>query len=294
MAEVKWIKLIVTARNSKSMKQIKALPQGKEIALLFYELMQLAGEVNENGFLYFEQDIPFTEEMLAIEMGEKIEFVKYAIAALCKFKMVEVIDDVFRLTNWEKYQNIKALEDLREQNRLRVAKHREKQKELSKTNEECNVTVTLQETLPSISISNSNNIDSNINLNNYNDKFNKYGEYGWVKLKESQYDKLKADYPNIDIDNQIKLLDEYVQSNGNKNKYKDFNLVIRRSIRDGWFTKANNTYGKKTKSVPEWFDKHMEEAKKREEEERKKQESEENMLSMEELEAIFKPEKKGK
>ena len=88
MAEVKWIKLIVTARNSKSMKQIKALPQGKEIALLFYELMQLAGEVNENGFLYFEQDIPFTEEMLAIEMGEKIEFVKYAIAALCKFKMV--------------------------------------------------------------------------------------------------------------------------------------------------------------------------------------------------------------
>ncbi|HPK58407.1 MAG TPA: DnaD domain protein [Bacilli bacterium] len=51
---------------------------------------------------------------------------------------------------------------------------------------------------------------------------------------------------------------------------------------------------RKEKPVPEWFDKHMEEAKKREEEERKKQESEENMLSMEELEAIFKPKKKAK
>lgn len=144
--------------------------------------------------------------------------------------------------------------------------------------------VTLQVTFCSISNSISNsNIDSldnkdtsidSINNNNTNipknkEEFNKYGEYGWVKLKPSQYDKLKADFPSVDIDNQIKLLDEYVQSNGNKNKYKDFNLVIRRSIRDGWFTKANNTYGKKTKSVPEWFDKHMEEAKKREEEERK-------------------------
>ena len=66
MADVKWIKLIVTARNSKSMKQIKALPQGKEIALLFYELMQLAGEVNENGFLYYEEVRWFNNERTTI------------------------------------------------------------------------------------------------------------------------------------------------------------------------------------------------------------------------------------
>lgn len=51
---------------------------------------------------------------------------------------------------------------------------------------------------------------------------------------------------------------------------------------------------RKEKPVPDWFDKHMEEAKKREEEERQKRESEENMLSMEELEKIFKPKKKAK
>ena len=80
-----------------------------------------------------------------------------------------------------------------------------------------------------------------------------------------------------------------MQSNGNKNKYKDFNLVIRKSIRDGWFTRANNTYGKKTKSVPEWFDKHLEEARIKEEERKKQIES--NLLSLEELEEIFRKDK---
>jgi hypothetical protein len=246
--------------------------------------------------------IAYTDEMLTAIFGCSTNLLKVSLNLFQSLGMIEIIDNKIYLTNWERHQNVKALEEMREKTRKRVAEHR-KNKQLK----ECNNNVTLQETDGNVtsnvfcSISNSisnSNIDS-INNNNTNipknkEEFNKYGEYGWVKLKPSQYDKLKADFPSVDIDNQIKLLDEYVQSNGNKNKYKDFNLVIRRSIRDGWFTKANNTYGKKTKSVPEWFDKHMEEAKKREEEERKKQESEENMLSMEELEAIFKPEKKGK
>lgn len=127
----------------------------------------------------------------------------------------------------------------------------------------------------------------------YTDTNNKskltFGEYGWVKLTQEQYEKLKTDFPQNDIDKQIQLIDEYVQSNGNKNKYKDFNLVIRKSIRDGWFTKANNTYGKKTKSVPEWFDKHLEEARIKDEEREKQIES--NLLSLEELEEIFRKDK---
>ena len=50
MEEVKWIKLVVNTRNSKSMKQLKSLPEGEKMALLWYEIMQLAGEVNERGF----------------------------------------------------------------------------------------------------------------------------------------------------------------------------------------------------------------------------------------------------
>lgn len=67
-----------------------------------------------------------------------------------------------------------------------------------------------------------------------------YGEYKWIALKESQYNKLVEDYGKEKIDLTIKLLDEYLQGNGNKNKYKDFNLVIRRAIRDKWFERGKS------------------------------------------------------
>ena len=63
----------------------------------------------------------------------------------------------------------------------------------------------------------------------------------YVRLKKSQYEKLNKDYPNIDIDDMILKLDEYVTINGNKNKYKEWNLVLRKAIREEWFEKYTKT-----------------------------------------------------
>ena len=68
----------------------------------------------------------------------------------------------------------------------------------------------------------------------------KYGEYGWVKLTDKQYENLCKDFNKDLIDRVITKLDEYMQSNGNKNKYKDCNLVIRKAIRENWF-KVNDS-----------------------------------------------------
>ena len=46
--------------------------------------------------------------------------------------------------------------------------------------------------------------------------------------------KLCEDFGEVFIKECITGLDEYVQSNDNKNKYKDFNLTLRKAIRDGW------------------------------------------------------------
>lgn len=83
-----------------------------------------------------------------------------------------------------------------------------------------------KETLP-------NNID--INKNNNNKEYIPFGEYGRVKLTHEQYDKLVSEHNKKYIDDVIQALDEYVQSNNNKQKYKDFNAVIRRAIREKWF-----------------------------------------------------------
>lgn len=66
------------------------------------------------------------------------------------------------------------------------------------------------------------------------DENHKYGKYGWVKLTDAQYEKLEADLGIEELKRCIQYIDESAQSTGNKNKWKDWNLVIRRCAREGW------------------------------------------------------------
>ena len=97
-----------------------------------------------------------------------------------------------------------------------------------------------------------NKINNNKIINN-NKKENikeKYGVYGRVKLTKEEYSRLVDEFGKNFIDNQINLLDEYIESNNNKNKYTNFNLVLRKSIRENWFSKRKET-------MPNWFDKEI-------------------------------------
>lgn len=91
--------------------------------------------------------------------------------------------------------------------------------------------------------------------NKYNKKENikekrKYGTFKRVVLTDDEYTRLVSDYGEEFVINQIALLDEYIESNNNKNKYTNFNLVLRKSIREQWFKPKSN--------VPEWYDKNTE------------------------------------
>lgn len=63
---------------------------------------------------------------------------------------------------------------------------------------------------------------------------NKYGAFGWVKLTNKEYIRLLNDFGEIEVKRCITYVDESAQSNGNKNKWRDWNLVIRRCHREGW------------------------------------------------------------
>lgn len=62
----------------------------------------------------------------------------------------------------------------------------------------------------------------------------KYGEYGWVRLSAEEYDRLLNELGEAELTRCITYVDESAQSNGNKNKWKDWNLVIRKCARDRW------------------------------------------------------------
>ena len=61
-----------------------------------------------------------------------------------------------------------------------------------------------------------------------------FGEYGWVKLTEEEHNRLINEYGLSEVQRAISYIDESAQSTGNKNKWKDWNLVVRKCIRDGW------------------------------------------------------------
>lgn len=73
----------------------------------------------------------------------------------------------------------------------------------------------------------------------------KFGTYGRIHLTDKQYQKLIEDFSKEVVDTKINQLDEYVEMNNNKNKYKNFNLVLRKAIRENWF-ESNNTKQQKT------------------------------------------------
>ncbi len=68
----------------------------------------------------------------------------------------------------------------------------------------------------------------------------KYGEYGWVKLTDTEYQRLLNDLGIEELERCIRYVDESAQSNSNRNKWTDWNLVVRKCHRDQWGSRHNS------------------------------------------------------
>ena len=65
-------------------------------------------------------------------------------------------------------------------------------------------------------------------------RLRKYGQYGWVKLTDDQYERLQRELGDAELQRCIDYIDESAQITKNKNKWRDWNLVIRKCSRDRW------------------------------------------------------------
>lgn len=140
MADVKWIKITTDIFDNKKIKLIESMPEGDAIIVIWFKLLMTAGNINDGGNIYFTKDIPYTEQMLSTVFNRPLPVIQLALSTFEKFNMIEFVDDVIQVSNWQKYQNIDGLEKIREQTRARVAKHREQKK--LECNVTCNATVT--------------------------------------------------------------------------------------------------------------------------------------------------------
>lgn len=138
MAEIKWIKIATDIFDDEKILLIESMPDSDAIIVIWMKLLVFAGKQNNDGVLIMNNAVPYDAEMLSAIFRRPLNTVRLALSVFERFGMIEVVDDVITIPNWEKHQNLDGMDKIREQTRQRVARHRAKQKQIA----ECNVTVT--------------------------------------------------------------------------------------------------------------------------------------------------------
>lgn len=179
MNEVKWIKIKVGMFDGLSFRRIKkARIDGitdfrDKLTAVWFEILDLGAKVNNNGLLINDEIAFRTYEDIALMLDRTINEIELCFNFYIKEGMIEIIDDIYLISNWVKYQNVDGLDRVREQNRIRQQNYRERQKQslLELKEQESvnnNVTVTLRNANPlkdnNISISKSSSISKSISI----------------------------------------------------------------------------------------------------------------------------------
>ena len=133
-----WLKLQVGFFQELIIKQLRTLPEGDSIVLLYLKLLLKA--INTEGIIYYQHILPTLDEEIALDTGEKSALVKLTISALCQYHAAVFLDD--------QSLQLLYLEDMvgsESASASRVRNHRANQKLLKEKEQatlQCNATVT--------------------------------------------------------------------------------------------------------------------------------------------------------
>lgn len=126
---IDWIKLSTRMFEDEKIRIILSMPDGTIKLLIWLKLLTQAGKVNDYGFIYLNEDIPYTNEMLSVVFDITVEEISEALKTLSSLKMIDVSqNNIIRICNWEKYQNVEGMKRAKEMNKERVKRFREKKK----------------------------------------------------------------------------------------------------------------------------------------------------------------------
>lgn len=152
MGEVKWIKLTTDIFDDEKILMIEALPSADTIIVIWFKLLAFAGKSNNNGVFMMSNRIPYTEEMLAAIFRRDSNTVKLALKTFEQFGMIEIVDNVITIPNWDKHQSLDAYEKKKERDRRFQSERRARQKALITessdnrlTTGDCQMTVAVSE-----------------------------------------------------------------------------------------------------------------------------------------------------
>ena len=124
--DVKWIKLSTEIFLNPKMVQLRSQKGGERLCLIWIMLLVLAGRCNRGGRLMLTDEIPYDFKMLSRELGFSQKTLEFAFEEFVRLNMTNCREGVWCVRNWEKYQSVERLEELREYNRIAQRKSRAK------------------------------------------------------------------------------------------------------------------------------------------------------------------------
>lgn len=129
MADVKWIKITTDIFDDEKILLIESLPDSYAIITCWFKLLCLAGKQNNSG-VFLMGRIAYTDKMLATIFRMKESTVAMALKTFEQFGMVEIVDGVITIPNWNKHQSLDAYEKRKERDRIYQAERRAAQRAL--------------------------------------------------------------------------------------------------------------------------------------------------------------------
>ena len=130
MADVKWIKITTDVFDDEKILMIESMPSADSIIVIWFKLLAFAGKQNNDGVFLMSNRIAYTEEMLASIFRREIKTVRLALKTFVIFGMIEIIDNVITIPNWNKHQTLDSYEKKKERDRLYQRERRAMQKKL--------------------------------------------------------------------------------------------------------------------------------------------------------------------
>lgn len=131
MADVKWIKITTDIFDDEKILLIESLPDSYAIITVWFKLLCLAGKQNNNGVFMMSNKIAYTDKMLATIFRMKETTVTMSLQTFEQFGMIETIDGVITIPNWDKHQSLDSYEKKKQRDKLYQQERRAKQKLLA-------------------------------------------------------------------------------------------------------------------------------------------------------------------
>ena len=166
---VKWIKFMIGCTDGSSFKRMRNAKIGgvdyrDKLEAIWFELLDFAGVCNHGGAFIDDREIPYSNIAdIATQISRTEEELELCMQFYINTGMVEIIDNIYMLSNWSKYQNNDYLTDKREYDRIKQQEYRARQKAIIESQKQ------VQQLPTSFDENNEKNENEEKNVKNVND-----------------------------------------------------------------------------------------------------------------------------